>query len=80
MSPPKIDNRLVAATWALASLLLPSALVGCGNPGEGTVRVSPEALRRLGPHVAERPKSNKLKSVAGMPLSIKERAASSKPQ
>ena len=68
-----IEARRAAAGWVLASLLLPLPLVGCGNSGEGTARISPEARERLTPHVDARAKG-RLQKVAGKSLGIKHRA------
>jgi hypothetical protein len=74
MSETLTEGPRVTAACMLALLLLHLPLVGCGNNAEGTVQSTPEARRRLIPHVSEHPKNRKLMSVAGKPLSIKERA------
>jgi hypothetical protein len=75
MSDSLLKRFHVPGAWALAAIILPLAALGCGHPGEGSVQVSPEARRRLVPHVADQPKSRSLKAVAGKALGIKERAA-----
>ena len=67
-----VESLFRAATYlALAGML---TVVGCGNPGEGTVRVSPEARARLTPRVpvtTRGPKGRRI--VEQRPIGIKSR-------
>jgi hypothetical protein len=58
------------ACLALAGML---AVVGCGNPGEGTVLVSPEARARLTPRLPATVKGSKSRLVGERPIGIKNR-------
>jgi hypothetical protein len=54
----------------LAGVLL---IAGCGNPGEGTVKVSPEARARLTPYVPVAISGPKGRIVERQPIGIKDR-------
>jgi hypothetical protein len=49
------------------------AVVGCGHPGEGTIKVSSEARARLTPHVPVMTKGPKARIVGQRPIGIKDR-------
>jgi len=51
----------------------------CGEPGQGTVQVTPETHQRLAPHVDSKAKG-RLQKVAGKSLSIKDRTPASPSQ
>jgi hypothetical protein len=54
------------------------AVAGCGNPGEGTVQVSPEARARLRPREPIMTKGRKNQPVGQRPIGIKDRGIPSK--
>ena len=65
-------EHLFRSTTCLALAGL-AAVAGCGNPGEGTIRVSPEARARLVPHVPVMTKAPKGRIVEQRPIGIKDR-------
>ena len=72
--PRRLVERLFrsAACLPLAGLL---AVAGCGNPGEGTARVSPEARARLAPPLPVAVKGTKNHLVQERQIGIKGRGA-----
>jgi hypothetical protein len=62
------------ACLPLACLL---AVAGCGNPGEGTVKVSPEARARLAPPAPAPVKGSKKQHVGERSIGIRSRNVSS---
>jgi len=80
-----VTRRGQNRTWYLARLTRGPVLVGamgtadCGEPGQGTVQVTPETHQRLAPHVDSKAKG-RLQKVAGKSLSIKDRTPASPSQ
>jgi len=54
------------------ALACPLILAGCGNPGEGTVRVSPKARARLSSPFAPKAKDSKGRPIGGKRVGIKD--------
>jgi hypothetical protein len=66
----------LATGLALAGPLL---LAGCGNPGEGTVQISPEARARLSSQFGPKAKDSRGRPIGGKPVGIKDRVSVSSP-
>jgi hypothetical protein len=64
----------ISSRWALLCLSLAgtSTAPGCGNPGEGSVEVSPESRDRILPHISPKAKSAKTQPTASPPQSAKQ--------
>ena len=68
--------RGLATGGALAVSLL---MAGCGNPGEGTVHVSPEARARLTSPFGPDAKDRKGRPIGGKKVGIKDRVSALSP-
>jgi hypothetical protein len=66
---PASRHRLTASL-ALAGAL---SMAGCGHPGEGAVKVSPEARARLTPRVPSTTRGPNRRIVEQRPIGIKNR-------
>jgi hypothetical protein len=64
--------RGLATAWALAVSLL---VAGCGNPGEGTVHVSPETRARLTSPFGPDAKDFRRRPIGSKKVGIKDRVS-----
>jgi hypothetical protein len=63
------------------ALACPLILAGCGNPGKGTVRVSPKARARLSSPFGPKAKDSKGRPIGGKPAGFKkDRVSASSPK
>jgi hypothetical protein len=78
--PWRRDTRRFQGLAVGLALACPLILAGCGNPGAGTVRVSPRTRARLSSPFGPKAKDSKGRPIGGKPAGFKDRVSALSPK